>query len=145
MSGPFGQCGLLHGRTPGEVRVARVLRNPAVTGAIVGAGRPGQLQDVAGAAEFQLGPDGSRGGARKAARVVKELQSNFSPGRLRFPRRTSEVPARPGQGVEAGRTVLALPPPCGRRHFSGSSLMFLNQQSPPWSCRPMWPLRGWSL
>src|SRR5437870_3258015 len=44
----------LHCRTPAEVAVAWVLGNPAVTGAIVGARRPGQVGDVAGAAELRL-------------------------------------------------------------------------------------------
>jgi aryl-alcohol dehydrogenase-like predicted oxidoreductase len=45
-----------HGRTPAEVAIAWVLHNPAVTGAIVGARRPGQVQDLVGAAEFRLSP-----------------------------------------------------------------------------------------
>ncbi len=45
-----------HGRSPGEVAVAWVLRDPAVTGAIVGARRPDQVRGVAGAAEFRLSP-----------------------------------------------------------------------------------------
>ena len=45
-----------HGRSPGEVAVAWVLRNPAVTGAIVGARRPDQVRGVVGAAEFRLSP-----------------------------------------------------------------------------------------
>ena len=48
--------GRLHGRTPAEVAVAWVLRNPAVTGAIVGARRPVQVRGVAGAAEYRLSP-----------------------------------------------------------------------------------------
>src|SRR5947209_8359189 len=48
--------GRLHGRTPAEVAVAWVLHNPAVTGAIVGARRPGQVRGVVGAADFRLGP-----------------------------------------------------------------------------------------
>ncbi len=48
--------GRLHGRTPAEVAVAWVLHNPAVTGAIVGARRPGQVWGVAGAGEFRLSP-----------------------------------------------------------------------------------------
>ncbi len=28
---------------------------------------------------------------------------------------------------------------------NGLSLMFLNQQAEPWSCRPMYPKRGWAL
>ncbi len=46
--------GAPHGRTPGEVAVAWVLRHPAVTGAIVGARRPGQLPELVGAADWQL-------------------------------------------------------------------------------------------
>ncbi len=42
------------GRSPAEVAVAWVLRHPAVTGASVGARRPGQFTEVAGAAEFRL-------------------------------------------------------------------------------------------
>jgi aryl-alcohol dehydrogenase-like predicted oxidoreductase len=45
-----------HGRSPGEVAVAWVLRDPAVTGAIVGARRPDQVRGVVGAAEFRLRP-----------------------------------------------------------------------------------------
>jgi aryl-alcohol dehydrogenase-like predicted oxidoreductase len=48
--------GRLHGRTPGEVAVAWVLQNPAVTGAIVGARRPGQVRGVVGASTFRLSP-----------------------------------------------------------------------------------------
>src|SRR5947209_2997481 len=43
-----------HGRSPGEVAVAWVLRDPAVTGAIVGARRPSQVRGVFGAAAFHL-------------------------------------------------------------------------------------------
>jgi aryl-alcohol dehydrogenase-like predicted oxidoreductase len=45
-----------HGRTPGEVAIAWVLRHPAVTGAIVGARRPGQLRELTGAADWRLPP-----------------------------------------------------------------------------------------
>jgi aryl-alcohol dehydrogenase-like predicted oxidoreductase len=45
-----------HGRSPGEVAVAWVLHNSAVTGAIVGARRPGQMKGIVGAAEFWLSP-----------------------------------------------------------------------------------------
>jgi len=48
--------GVRHGRTPAEVAVAWVLHNPAVTAAIVGARRPGQIKAVAGAAGFRLSP-----------------------------------------------------------------------------------------
>jgi aryl-alcohol dehydrogenase-like predicted oxidoreductase len=43
-----------HGRSPGEVAVAWVLHHPAVTGAIVGARRPGQLKGIVGAAGLWL-------------------------------------------------------------------------------------------
>jgi len=46
-----------HGRTPGEVAIAWTLRQPVVTGAIVGARHPGQLSGIIGAADFRLGPD----------------------------------------------------------------------------------------
>jgi aryl-alcohol dehydrogenase-like predicted oxidoreductase len=45
-----------HGRSPGEVAVAWVLHNPAVTGAIVGARRPGQIKEIVGAAGLRLSP-----------------------------------------------------------------------------------------
>ncbi len=48
--------GKRHGHTPAEVAVAWVLYNPAVTGAIVGARRPGQVRGVAGAADLRLNP-----------------------------------------------------------------------------------------
>jgi aryl-alcohol dehydrogenase-like predicted oxidoreductase len=48
--------GRLHGLTPAEVAVAWVLNNPAVTGAIVGARRPGQIGEVVGGADFRLSP-----------------------------------------------------------------------------------------
>jgi aryl-alcohol dehydrogenase-like predicted oxidoreductase len=48
--------GKRHGRTPAEAAVAWVLHNPAVTGAIVGARRPGQVRGVVGAADFHLSP-----------------------------------------------------------------------------------------
>jgi aryl-alcohol dehydrogenase-like predicted oxidoreductase len=48
--------GARHGRTPGQVAVAWVLRNPAVTGAIVGARRPGQMAELVEADGFRLSP-----------------------------------------------------------------------------------------
>jgi aryl-alcohol dehydrogenase-like predicted oxidoreductase len=48
--------GKRHGYTPAEVAIAWVLRNPAVTGAIVGARRPAQVRGVRGAAELRLSP-----------------------------------------------------------------------------------------
>ncbi|MBM3981191.1 MAG: aldo/keto reductase [Planctomycetes bacterium] len=49
--------GAKHGRTPGETAVAWVLRHPAVTGAIVGARKPGQLKELVGAADWRLTAD----------------------------------------------------------------------------------------
>src|SRR5271168_2277581 len=46
--------GKLHGYAPGEVAVAWTLNNPAVTGAIVGARKPRQVDEVVAAATFQL-------------------------------------------------------------------------------------------
>jgi aryl-alcohol dehydrogenase-like predicted oxidoreductase len=48
--------GARHGRNPGEAAVAWVLRHPAVTGAIVGARKPGQLKELVGAADWRLTP-----------------------------------------------------------------------------------------
>jgi aryl-alcohol dehydrogenase-like predicted oxidoreductase len=46
--------GARHGRNPGEVALAWVLRNPAVTGAIVGARSPGQVEGVMRAGGLHL-------------------------------------------------------------------------------------------
>jgi aryl-alcohol dehydrogenase-like predicted oxidoreductase len=46
--------GARHRRSPGEVAIAWTLRHPAVTGAIVGARRPEQVDGVIGAAAFRL-------------------------------------------------------------------------------------------
>jgi aryl-alcohol dehydrogenase-like predicted oxidoreductase len=43
-----------HGCTPAEIAVAWVLHNRAVTGAIVGARKPGQIKGVLGAAGLRL-------------------------------------------------------------------------------------------
>jgi aryl-alcohol dehydrogenase-like predicted oxidoreductase len=51
------QIGFPHDKTPGEVAIAWVLANPAVTGAIVGARKPGQLPELMGAAEWRLSAD----------------------------------------------------------------------------------------
>ncbi len=50
----LGEIGYMHNRTPGEVAIAWTLRNPAVTGAIVGARNPEQIDNTIGAAEFRL-------------------------------------------------------------------------------------------
>jgi len=52
----LGQIGARHGKKPGEVAIAWTLRHPAVTAAIVGARRPGQLKELLGAAEWRLTP-----------------------------------------------------------------------------------------
>ncbi len=46
-----------HGRTPGEVAIAWVLRQSAVTAAIVGSRKPGQFKELLGAAEWRLTAD----------------------------------------------------------------------------------------
>ena len=46
--------GTRHGRAPGEVAIAWTLRHPAVTGAIVGARDPKQVDGVIGAMDFRL-------------------------------------------------------------------------------------------
>jgi aryl-alcohol dehydrogenase-like predicted oxidoreductase len=50
--------GIRHGYSAGEVAVAWVLRNPAVTGAIVGARKPGQIKGLLGAAQLELSDAG---------------------------------------------------------------------------------------
>lgn len=49
--------GARHGRSPGEAAIAWVLRHPAVTAAIVGARKPGQLKELLGAADWRLTPE----------------------------------------------------------------------------------------
>ncbi len=48
--------GARHGRSPGEVAIAWTLRHPAVTGAIVGARSPKQVEGIIGAMDFRLTP-----------------------------------------------------------------------------------------
>jgi aryl-alcohol dehydrogenase-like predicted oxidoreductase len=43
-----------HGRSPGETAIAWTLRDPAVTGAIVGARNPNQVDGIIGAMDFRL-------------------------------------------------------------------------------------------
>jgi aryl-alcohol dehydrogenase-like predicted oxidoreductase len=43
-----------HGRTAGEVAIAWTRRHPAITATIVGARRPEQIDELAGAGEFQV-------------------------------------------------------------------------------------------
>lgn len=48
--------GQRHGRSAGETAIAWTLRHPAVTGAIVGARRPKQVEGIIGAGNFRLAP-----------------------------------------------------------------------------------------
>jgi aryl-alcohol dehydrogenase-like predicted oxidoreductase len=48
------EIGGRHGRSPGEVAVAWALRRPEVSGAIIGARRPDQIDGIVGAAGFRL-------------------------------------------------------------------------------------------
>jgi len=50
----FAQIGKRHGLTAGAVAIAWTLRHPAVTGAIVGARRPDQVDGIVGAGDFRL-------------------------------------------------------------------------------------------
>jgi aryl-alcohol dehydrogenase-like predicted oxidoreductase len=49
--------GRRHNATPGEVAIAWTLRNPAVTGAIVGVRSAQQVSGIAGAADVKFGPN----------------------------------------------------------------------------------------
>ncbi|HMD08677.1 MAG TPA: aldo/keto reductase [Candidatus Acidoferrum sp.] len=51
------RVGARHGRSPGEVAIAWVLSNPAVTGAIVGARNAKQAEGVMRAGELKLSPE----------------------------------------------------------------------------------------
>ena len=46
-----------HGHTPGEVAIAWTLRDPVVTGAIVGMRSPEQAKQIVGAADLRLSPN----------------------------------------------------------------------------------------
>jgi aryl-alcohol dehydrogenase-like predicted oxidoreductase len=48
--------GTRHKATPGEVAIAWTLRNPAVTGAIVGVRSAQQVSGIAGAGDIKLSP-----------------------------------------------------------------------------------------
>jgi aryl-alcohol dehydrogenase-like predicted oxidoreductase len=48
------QVGQRHGKTPGEVAIAWTLRNPVITGTIVGARSPKQIEVIVGAADLHL-------------------------------------------------------------------------------------------
>ena len=51
------KVGARHGRSPGEVAIAWVLSNPAVTGAIVGARNAKQAEGIMRAGELKLSPE----------------------------------------------------------------------------------------
>ncbi|MEH4626461.1 aldo/keto reductase [Phytobacter diazotrophicus] len=53
----FRRIGDRHGLTPAAVAIAWVLRQPAISGAIVGARRPAQVDGLLGAAGFRLSED----------------------------------------------------------------------------------------
>src|SRR4029077_10083078 len=57
--------GARHGKSPAEVAIAWTLRNPAVTGAIVGARNAKQVEGIIGAPTFRLTPD-----------EIKEIEAN---------------------------------------------------------------------
>lgn len=63
------EIGMPHAKTPGEVAIAWVLRNPNVTGAIVGARKVGQLAELLPAAEMVLRDD-------EIARIESFMESN---------------------------------------------------------------------
>ena len=50
----FAEIGSRHGLSAGEVAIAWTLRLPAVTGAIVGARNPKQIDGIIGAGDFRL-------------------------------------------------------------------------------------------
>jgi aryl-alcohol dehydrogenase-like predicted oxidoreductase len=52
--------GGMQSKSPGEVALAWTLRHPAVTGAIVGARKAGQLRELIGAADWRLSDEQAR-------------------------------------------------------------------------------------
>jgi aryl-alcohol dehydrogenase-like predicted oxidoreductase len=57
LQGLLGRIGTRHGHSAAVVALAWVLRRPEVTGAIVGARRPAQVDGFAAALEFRLSPE----------------------------------------------------------------------------------------
>jgi aryl-alcohol dehydrogenase-like predicted oxidoreductase len=55
------KIGAAHGRTPGEVAIAWTMRQPAVTGAIVGMRSAKQVDGVIGAMDFRLSAEEAAG------------------------------------------------------------------------------------
>jgi len=71
------EVGRRHGTTPGPLAVAWTLRNPAVTGAIVGARKPEQVNDMKQATAIRLTPE-----------EVDELETEIELAAYCDPRRT---------------------------------------------------------
>lgn len=63
------EIGNVHRVQPGVVAIAWTLRNPAVTGAIVGARRPGQIDGIIPAATFRLSE-------QEAAKIEAFMKAN---------------------------------------------------------------------
>jgi aryl-alcohol dehydrogenase-like predicted oxidoreductase len=61
--------GARHGRSPGEVAIAWVLGNPAVTGAIVGAHSPQQAEQIMRAGSLRL-----------PGKEMEEIEATFPSG-----------------------------------------------------------------
>lgn len=57
VAGLLGEIGARHGLSAGAIAIAWTLRQEAVTGAIVGARRPDQIDGIIGAGEFRLSSD----------------------------------------------------------------------------------------
>ena len=74
--GKLREVGLRHDTTPGPVAVAWTLRNPAVTGAIVGVRKPEQMNDMKQAAAIRLTPEEVNDLEREG-----ELATYCNPGR----------------------------------------------------------------
>jgi aryl-alcohol dehydrogenase-like predicted oxidoreductase len=70
------RTGSRHLLSPGAAAVAWVLGNQAVTGAIVGARRPGQFQEIAAAAQVRLGPGEISELGRFMTRAAEEVSKS---------------------------------------------------------------------
>src|SRR5262249_41367376 len=76
--------GARHGRTAGQVAVAWVLRRPAVTAALVGARRPGQMAELVEAATFRLSPsEAVEIEAFFTREAFRQQERPFTPGRAK--------------------------------------------------------------
>lgn len=70
------------GRSVGQLAIAWVLRRPEVTSAIVGARRPSQIEQTAGAADWQLSEDE----IAAVERLLEERNRRVGSGQTRFRR-----------------------------------------------------------